>query len=203
MSCCFCFAFRRGLRPGCGLANRASKPPFSTARRHRFTEETEAPTSSATSSTSLPSCNNRSANSRRACSSAALPFGLISYHTHDPCGWFIDYVGVNNAGKLYAKGGAGGDLGQHYAGGSGSGGLIYFDPTTIINTGTITVAGGGDDTTLLGLIGLDPGVSISGSGTVVGTVTVVPEPSAFALAIAGFLGAVIFGLHRRKLAPVY
>ncbi len=97
MSCCFCFAFRRGLRPGCGLANRASKPPFSTARRHRFTEETEAPTSSATSSTSLPSCNNRSANSRRACSSAALPFGLISYHTHDPCGWFIDYVGVNNA----------------------------------------------------------------------------------------------------------
>jgi hypothetical protein len=55
----------------------ASRPPFSKARRHRLTEDSEAPTISATSSTSLPSSSNCPASRRRACSSAALPFGLI------------------------------------------------------------------------------------------------------------------------------
>ncbi|HOM18560.1 MAG TPA: hypothetical protein PLQ00_14610, partial [Thermoguttaceae bacterium] len=68
---------------------RAAAPPCPLfirghARCRRFTEETEAPTSSATSWISWPANNACPANIRRACSSDALPFGLISYHTHVP-----------------------------------------------------------------------------------------------------------------------
>ena len=75
---------------------------FSTARRHRRTDDCEAPTISATSSTSLSSNNNCPANIRRACSSAALPFGLIPVDTHVCQTLFIGYAGLNRTSLALA-----------------------------------------------------------------------------------------------------
>lgn len=105
---------------------------------------------------------------------------------------------INNAGKISATGGAGGNLNDPWAGGSGSGGMIYLDPTAIINTGTITVAGGANYSSLAGTIGLDPGVTISGEGSVVGNITYVPEPSTILLAGFGLLAGLSALWHQRR-----
>ncbi|MCX5684195.1 MAG: hypothetical protein NT049_10985 [Planctomycetota bacterium] len=68
---------------------------------------------------------------------------------------------LTNKGMITAKGGAGGVNGSQ-VGGKGSGGMIYLDPASIVNTGTFSVAGYWDDPDLMGLIGLAPGMSIDG-----------------------------------------
>ena len=96
-----------------------------------------------------------------------------------------------NQGTISAIGGHGG-TGYSLDGGDGSGGMIYLDPTSLSNLGTITVAGGNAD--LLGAIGLDFGTTITGGGSVTGEIATIPEPATLSLLALGGLAM----LRRRK-----
>jgi len=77
----FCPSDSLGVGPGWGLAAKAASPPSFHARFQRFTLERLAPTSWAICARGFRSLKSFAARRRRASSSAALPLGLMYYHT--------------------------------------------------------------------------------------------------------------------------
>lgn len=80
-SSCFWSGDNFGVGPGCGLAANAATPPSCHARFQRFTLERLAPTWRAISARGFRSLKSFAARRRRASSSVALLFVLISNHT--------------------------------------------------------------------------------------------------------------------------
>jgi hypothetical protein len=113
--------------------------------------------------------------------------------------WFDIGQTFDNEGTITAQGGIGGNPGYTDEqvgpdiGGSGSGGELVIDPTTIINNGTLNVSDGTGGNTYGGNVELLAD-SISGNGQIIGEV---PEPVGALIVLPALSG--LLTARRRRL----
>ncbi len=101
--------------------------------------------------------------------------------------WFSAAGTWANYGLVSARGAAGGYISGTYPSlaGSGAGGYVYVDPTSIINDGSINVRNGLGGTG--GLVRFDG--PVSGTGTIQGEIS--PEPGTVVLMLGGMAGLLL------------